>query len=133
MAGDTKTTDQREVVPAPDYDDPFPGIQSTLDAIRDALVGRPSDAAGIFDLVAVASGVLTFAQHSYQRVQVAALVVSCGAAGTAIITIGSFARTFNVVAGVTVVPFPITLERGTDLTLTGTALTLAGYLIGSAE
>jgi hypothetical protein len=131
MAGTVKTVDQHEEVPAVDYSDPFPGIQSTLDLILQALIGRPSDAEGVFDITA--QGLQTFGTHQWQRLQVSAIVASASAAGTLTLTVGSFLRTINIGAGVTVIPFPITIERGTDVILGGTAAAVAAFLIGTPE
>ena len=131
MAGDTKTVDNHEQVGATDYSDPFPGIQSTLDLILATLQGRVTDGPGVFDVTA--AGLQTFGTHQWQRLQVVSLVFTCSAAGTATLTVGSFLRTWNIIAGINVMPFPITIERATDLILGGTAAGITLQIIASQE
>ena len=90
-----------------------------------------TDGPGVFDITA--QGLQTFGTHQWQRLQVATLVFTCSAAGTATLTVGSFLRTWNVIAGVNVIPFPITVERATDLILGGTAVGLTCQLLASQE
>lgn len=133
MAGDTKETGPGTLATPgdPTLTDPFPGIQATLDGILDELRGVSRRGPGRFDLGANANSAIAGAD--WLRVRTALLVVSCSAAGTAVLTIGSFARTFQVIAGVTSIPFPETIERGADVTITGTAADLTGYLVGTPE
>lgn len=134
MAGDTKTTDQREEVAAPDYANPFPSIQATLDDILETLRGRVADGLGIFDLPATTAPPLAiFGQHMWQRIQVQTIVVNCSAAGTFILTIGSYTRTWNVDIGVTAIPFPYTFDRAADISVAGTATGINGYIVAAAE
>lgn len=133
MSGDTKETAPSTLATPSDpaLNDPFPGIQATLDGILDELRGVSRRGPGRFDLGVDANTLIS--GSDWLRIRAAFLVVSCSAAGTAVLTIGSFARTFNIVAGVTPIPFPETIERGADVTLTGTAVGLTGYLIATPE
>lgn len=134
MAGDNKTSDQREIVPAPDYSDPFPGILQTLEDIRDTLRGRVEAGPGIFDIPAAGSAnPFSFGTHMWQRLQVQAIVVSASAAGTFILNIGSYSRIWNLDLGVVVIPFAYTLDRALDVTFAGTAVGMTPYLIASGE
>lgn len=131
MAGDNKTTDSRAEADAPDWGDPFPSIQSTLDAILAAARGSVAAGPGIFDIEA--AGLSGFASHDWQKVRAERLIVSASAAGTATLTIGSFVRTWNIAAGVSNIPYIATIERGTDIVLGGTAVGITGYIIGTPE
>lgn len=132
MAGDVKTPESGEQVAAPDYQNPFPSIQRTLEAILDALRGSaPGEVPSIFDILA--AGGITFGQHQWQRIRVSLLVVSASAAGTATVRIGSFTRTWQVGVGTTTLPFPYVIERGTDVVLGGSAADITGYLIATPE
>lgn len=135
MAGDVKTVDAHDVAAVP-VADPFGGIANTLDEIRDILRGQGAKAEAVFDLptaAQVASGITPFAQHQWQRLHVASIVATASAAGTLIITVGSTVRTFNIDVGVNVIPFPTTIDRGTDFTVGGTAVGLTAFALATAE
>jgi hypothetical protein len=129
MAGDTKETSATQL--AVPETDAFAGIQSTLDAIRDELRGSISDGPGIFDILA--SGAIASATHQWQRLRVERIIATCSTAGTLIITVGSRARTLNLAVGVSDIPFPDTIERGTNVDLSGTAVGVTAYLIATPE
>lgn len=132
MAGDTKNVDSAEQVAAPNFDNPFPGIQGTLTEILDALRGAaPGEVPSTFDLSTVAGA---FGQHQWQRLRVSWIVVSASAAGTFTLTIGAFLRTWNIGVGVSPpIMFPYVIERGTDVVIGGSAAGLTAYLIGTPE
>jgi len=135
MAGDTKETGPGpDEVVSPDtlpYVDPFPSLDAKLGAIIDALAGLGQNGPEVFDLAAF--GAANIAQHMWLRLHIQTIVVSCTAAGTFILNVGSFARTWNLDIGTTVIPYPITVERGTDLSFAGAAAGLNGYVLATAD
>ena len=126
MAGDTKETTATET-PAPVVDDPFPGIQETLNAI---LREVSLDGMGEYDFVggALAGG------SSWQRLRCRYLIMSSTDAATVTLTVGTIARSWLVPAGDTrVVPIPVVIERGVNVTLTASAGTVTGSLLARPE
>lgn len=132
MAGDTKETGAPVLDPSDALiSDPFPGIQATLDGILDELRGVTKEGPSIFDLTALGAG--TFGQHQWQRLRIAEIIATASAAGTLILTIGSFPRTLNLAVGINRIPFPVTIERATDVSIGGTAVGLTAYAIATPE
>lgn len=126
MAGDTKETTATET-PAPVVDDPFPGIQETLNAI---LREVSLDGMGEYDFVggALAGG------SSWQRLRCRYLIVSCEDADTATLTVGTVARSWLIPANDTrVIPLPIVIERGVNVTLAAASGAVTGSLIARPE
>lgn len=127
MAGDTKETTAAET-PAPVVDDPFPGIQATLDAIL-----REVSLDGIGEYDFGADGVL-LGGSSWQRLRCRYLIVSCEDADTATLTVGTVARSWLIPANDTrVIPIPIVIERGANVTLTAPGGAVTGSLIARPE
>lgn len=127
MAGDTKETSATET-PPPIVDDPFPGIQATLDRIADVL-----DLAGEGQLDFSATGTL-IGGPSHARMRCRYLVFSTTAAATVTLTIGTMTRTYSVPAADTrVIPLPLVIERGLDITLSASAGAVTGALIVRPE
>lgn len=116
-------------VATPDYSDPFPGIQATLDEIRETLAGLGRGTEKIIPFAANGQALPTS-----QRWHTSILVFSVSAAATVTLTIGSSSRSFVVPAGDTrVIPYPASIERGVDIALSTSAGAVTGYLIGNAD
>jgi hypothetical protein len=88
-----------------------------MDAVRETLERREQESPGIFQLGSVA-------KSSSLRLRVKELVLSVTAAGTFGLMIGTTdeGRRFNfAAAGTLVIPMPITIDSGKDISISGTA------------
>lgn len=126
MAGDQKDINAPEI----EIVDPFERMNGLLGDIFRALSNRGDDTR-IWDLTGIgAAGPLS--QHP--RFRVRDLVVTVDAAAAVTFTVGTFSRVFNfAMADTKVIPLPVIIERGTDVTLAASAGTVGGYLIGTTE
>lgn len=128
MAGFVKETESGIETPPPAIDDPYPGIQNTLDAIL-----REVSLAGEGEYLFSAAGAL-IAGASWQKLRCRYLVFSTSAAATVTLTIGTMIRTYSVPAADTrVIPLPIVIERGLNITLSASAGTVTGSLVARPE
>lgn len=118
---------------APIIDDPFPGIQQTLDAIL-AELSLSGDGEYLFSPTAVATVMGLAAGATHQRMRCRYLIFSTSAAAVVTLTVGSMPRTYSVPAADTrVIPLPIVIERGSDVSLSVSAGTVTGNLIARPE
>lgn len=125
MAGDIKETTADETAP-PVVNDPFPDIKATLDAIAAAIRG---DGLGIYEFNAAGN---MLAGASWQKLRLRYFVFSTTAPATVTLTVGTIARTFSLPAADTrVVPFPLVIERGTNVSVSGSIQ--SAYLIAEPE
>lgn len=129
MAGETNSVPTGKAgMPDIELDDPFATMNGLLRGILGALTNRDDET--VWNL----TGGGTVVQSQHVRFRVRALVFDVSAAGTVSFTVGTFTRTFTpAVSGTTIVPMPIVIERGTDVSLTISAGAVTGYLIGSGE
>lgn len=131
MAGDTKDPQSGDVLPVPQFDDPFPGILDELRNIRDLLRGIGKEAQQTFIVGTLGSD--DFASPMWQRLHVQEIVLNITGIGTAGIQIGTRVWLWNVADnGPTVVPFFQTIERGTDVAIPSTATAQAAPLLITA-
>lgn len=124
MAGDSKATDNNERTAPPDIDDPFASMRDAIEAIAENTkqVGQQ-----IIRLDAAATPT-PVAQHAKLRVQ--SIIIARATAGAAVVVIGTAQYPFTVAAAPVVLPFPLVIERGTDMSATGDGQV---YLIGEPE
>lgn len=131
MAGDTKETASGVDLAPPTVDDPFPGIQQTLDAI---LAEESGDGLEIVGPFSIAAGTASNRISQYPRIRVRALVLSTDIAATITLILGTRRYPFVMPPSVAVIPFPFVIERGSDMSVEASvAVTLAAYIIGRPE
>lgn len=128
MAGQTDANPSSGIMPEIEFDDPFERMNGTLDLIWKAVTGRDGDT----EILDLAGGGARTQQHV--RLRVSMFVFSCDAAATITLAVGTGSRTF-VLGGpdTKIVPLPIVVERGMDITLTATAGNVSGYFVGTRE
>lgn len=129
MAGDTKETSGAELAPI-DATDPLAGvIAATQRAGTDSVESMRMVGAEIIRLDAAAAPVPL---SQYPKLRVQYVVLNVITAGAISLQIGTVLYPFNLAAnGVQVVPFPLLIERGTNMS----AVSADGriYLVGFPE
>lgn len=130
MAGDEYPHESAETAP-PMVDDPFPSIADRLGAMVDALRMVDWEIVGpISTAAATASGL----SSQYPKLRVQQVILSTDIACIATIVIGSIRLPFAITPGINVLPFPLLIERGTNVSIEySVAVTAHAYLLGPTE
>lgn len=124
MAGDTKDPGDIEVA------DPFAGMVDRLHTIAENL-GRISEAvSGDGQELIRLDGGSAIPQSQHVKFRVIVIVFSRATAGDSTLSIGESTYTFTLGAVPAIVPFPLVIERGLNMSLTGDG---RAYLIGNPE
>lgn len=131
MAGDTKEPGADTII-EPDtaeYVDPFPTMLDKLGEIVDGLRGLITNGDELYEFGGNGRMLPT-----WQKLHVARLVFSTSVAAVVTLTVGTKVYTFTTgTADTKDVPLPITVERGTDLSIAASAGTVTAYLIATAD
>lgn len=128
MVGVASTNDEPDI----EVVEPLAALEAKADA---QLADQRMVGWEMLDFRIVAGAAPTLPQSQHVRFRVRALVIATDAAATVIITIGTRTFNFPVAVGTIVIPFPVVIERGVDLTATvaAGAANVTVLVIGSPE
>lgn len=134
MVGVASTNDEPDI----DVIEPFDTLERETRRVGDTAVAMLDDAQmvgwEILDF-RIVGGVTPTQQSQHPRLRARFLVLGCDAASTVRITIGTRSFDFPLAIGTVVIPFPVIIDRGVDLTIAATAgaANCVGYVIGDPE
>lgn len=130
MAGDEYPHESAETAP-PMVDDPFPSIADKLSELVDAARMVDWEIIGPISTAAAAASGLT---SQYPKLRVQSVIMSTDTAVVATLVVGTIRYPFALAIGINRFPFPLLIERGTNVSVEYSAAATAHvYLLGPVE
>jgi hypothetical protein len=130
MAGDEYPHEAAETAP-PMVDDPFPSIADKLSELVNAVRMVDWEIIGPISTAAATASGLT---SQYPKLRVQTVIISTDIATIATLVVGTIRYPFAVVAGINRFPFPLLIERGTNVSVEfAVAVSAHCYMLGPVE
>lgn len=111
-------------------------VQDAVDNVAEVMQRRENQSPGMYRITPTGSPMGEGIGAQSTRLRVTHWVIAATAAGTFAVQVGSavIAQVVFAAAGTLVVPLPITIDNGKDITTTGTAADVAdSFLLGFTE